>query len=169
MLMEWFRLTDRANDRVETLSGGLARRADLAKALLHRPKVLLLDEPSTGLDPRVRWELWKYLDRCRRDENLTVLMTTHFMDEADRCDRVAIIDAGRIVALGSPDQLKLQIAGECLTIKSADPAALAGLISARFGLHPLVLDGRVRIEQPGAHELIPRLMTSFPSLMRRFH
>ncbi len=160
-LLSRFGLADRARDRVETLSGGLARRVDLAKALIHRPKVLLLDEPSTGLDPRVRWDLWKYLDACRRDESVTVLMTTHFMDEADRCDRVAILDAGRLVALGPPETLKSGIAGDCLNLRAAEPQALADRIRDRFDVTPAVLNGTDRIERERGHELIPRLVEAF--------
>lgn len=161
-----FRVADRAADRVETLSGGLARRADLAKGLLHRPGVLLLDEPSSGLDPQARWELWQLLDASRREDGLTVLMTTHFMDEADRCDRVGIIDAGRLVAVGTPDGLKSGIAGQCLHLETDDAAGLAGAVQARFGVRPVVLGAIVRIEHDNAHELIPRLIESFPERIR---
>ncbi len=161
-----FQIADRAGDRVETLSGGLARRADLAKGLLHRPRVLLLDEPSTGLDPQARWTLWQFLDRCRRDDNLTVLMTTHFMDEADRCDRVGIIDGGRLLSVGPPDELKRQIAGDCLHIDSDDPSGLASRIAERFGGSPAVIDRGVRIERDRAHEFIPQLVDAFPEAIR---
>lgn len=158
-----FSLSDRADDRVDTLSGGLARRADLAKGLLHQPRVLLLDEPSTGLDPQARWNLWQFLDRCRREEQLTVLMTTHFMDEADRCDRVGIIDRGRLAAVGAPSALKQEIAGDCLHLETESPAALAGRIHDRFGVEAKVLEGRVRIERARAHEFIPQLVEAFGS------
>jgi len=157
-----FRVADRAGDRVETLSGGLARRVDLAKGLLHAPRVLLLDEPSTGLDPHARWELWQLLDACRRQDNLTILMTTHFMDEADRCDCVGIIDGGRLVAVGSPAELKAQIAGECLHLQSDDPDGLTHGLKERFSLSPAIVGGTVRIEHPSAHELIPKIVEAFP-------
>ena len=165
-LMERFGIADRARDRVEKLSGGLARRVDLLKGLLHRPRVLLLDEPSTGLDPQARWNLWQYLDRCRREDELTVLMTTHYMDEADRCDRVGIIDSGRLVAVGSPETLKQGIAGECLHIETEDPQALAGQIESRFSLPVSVVDHTVRIERQRAHEFIPQLVEAFPEMVR---
>lgn len=165
-MLDRFRVSDRARDRVETLSGGLARRVDLAKGLLHRPRVLLLDEPSTGLDPQARWELWHYLDASRRADGLTVLMTTHFMDEADRCDRVGIIDAGELVAVGSPATLKGRIAGECLHLESDEPVELARGLQERFGLQPVVLGGTVRIEHDQAHELIPRLVEAFSDKIR---
>lgn len=161
-----FRVADRAGDRVETLSGGLARRVDLAKGLLHAPRVLLLDEPSTGLDPQARWELWQLLDASRREDGLTVLMTTHFMDEADRCDRVGIIDAGRLVAVGSPAELKAQIAGECLHIQTDSPEELVRSLSERFGVSASRVGGTIRLEHPRAHELIPRLVEAFPELIQ---
>ncbi len=160
-LLSRFGVADRARDRVETLSGGLARRVDLAKALLHRPRVLLLDEPSTGLDPQARWELWRLLDKARREEGLTVLMTTHFMDEADRCDLVGILDRGKLVANGSPEQLKRAIAGDCLNLEAEDAGGLAGEIRTRFDAGAMLVDGRVRIERERAHELIPPLMEAF--------
>lgn len=165
-MLERFGVADRARDRVDTLSGGLARRVDLAKGLLHRPRVLLLDEPSTGLDPQARWGVWQYLDRCRREDQLTVLMTTHFMDEADRCDRVGIIDAGKLVAVGTPEALKAEISGDVLHIESADAATLAAGLSGRFALSPQVVDGRVRVERPRAHEFIPQLVEAFPEAIR---
>ncbi len=161
-----FHLADRPRDLVETLSGGLARRVDLAKGLLHRPSVLLLDEPSTGLDPQARWELWQFLDASRREDGLTVLMTTHFMDEADRCDRVGIIDAGRLVAVGPPGELKGAISGECLHLQADDLEALARGIRERFGVSPSVVGGTVRLEHDGAHELIPLLVKAFPEQIR---
>jgi ABC-2 type transport system ATP-binding protein len=161
-----FRLTDRGRDLVENLSGGLARRADLAKGLLHRPRVLLLDEPSTGLDPQARWELWQFLDASRRQDGLTLLMTTHFMDEADRCDRVGIIDGGHLVAVGPPSELKKAIAGECLHLQTDDVPALVAGIRERLGLSPTVVGQTVRLEHEHAHELIPILVKAFPERIK---
>jgi ABC-2 type transport system ATP-binding protein len=165
-LLVRFAVADRAGDRIQTLSGGLARRVDLAKALLHRPRVLLLDEPSTGLDPQARWNLWQLLDGTRREEQLTVLMTTHFMDEADRCDRVGIIHEGRLVAVGRPEVLKQGIAGDCLHIESDDASGLARRIQEKYGIEATLVDNRVRIEKPRAHEFIPQLVESFPEAIR---
>ncbi len=165
-LLERFKLADRAADAVETLSGGLARRVDLVRGLLHLPSVLLLDEPTTGLDPQARWEFWRYLDACRRDDELTVLLTTHYMAEADHCDRVGIIDQGRLVVLGTPEELKKSIAGECITVGAADPATLAGSIASRFSLKADVIDGHVRIEKERAHEFIPTLVEAFPEAIQ---
>lgn len=164
-LLARFGLSDRAGDYVETLSGGLARRVDLARGLLHGPAVLLLDEPTTGLDPQARWEFWRYLDASRREDGVTALLTTHFMAEADRCDRVGIIDRGRLVAIGAPDELKKTIAGECLTVEADDPARLAGAIAEKFEVRAKVIDGRVRIESDRAHHFIPELIEAFPEII----
>lgn len=161
-LLDRFGLADRANDYVGTLSGGLARRADLARGLLHEPQVLLLDEPTTGLDPQARWDFWKYLDATRREQGLTALIATHYMAEADRCDRVGIIDRGELVACGPPDELKQRIAGECLTLEADDPDRLAGSITEKFGVTAGVIEGRVRIESDRAHQFIPELVEAFP-------
>lgn len=151
-------LVDRARDRAESLSGGLARRVEIAKGLLHDPPVLLLDEPSTGLDPGARLDLWHYLQLLRDESAVTVLVTTHLMEEAERCDRLAILDRGRIVALGSPEELRASIGGDCLTIESADPPTLAARISADFGVHPQTIGRQLRIEAPKGHELLGRLV-----------
>ena len=127
-------LSDRRKDRVDSLSGGLKRRVEVAKSLLHRPRVLLLDEPSTGLDPGARHDLWQYLSGLRRDEGTTILVTTHLMEEAERCDRLGILDRGHIVALGTPDELRLSVGGDCLTIQTPEPASLADRIASRFRL-----------------------------------
>ena len=131
-LLARLNLADRAGDRVESLSGGLARRVEIAKGLLHDPEVLLLDEPSTGLDPGARLDLWRYLQDLRLEAGVTVLVTTHLMEEADHCDRLAILDSGRLVALGTPVELRNSIGGDCLTINSAAPDELACRVAERF-------------------------------------
>jgi len=158
---------DRAADRVERLSGGLARRVELAKGMLHRPAVLLLDEPTTGLDPTARREFWTFLERVRRDTQATVVLTTHLMDEAERSDRVAILDAGRLVALGSPSALTAEIGGEIITVTSDSAETLAVRIAARFACQAAVVDRTVRIEHPRAHDLVPRLIEAFPEQIHR--
>jgi ABC-2 type transport system ATP-binding protein len=157
-----FSLTDRADDRVETLSGGLARRVELAKGLLHEPELLLLDEPGTGLDPGARRDLADRLGELADARNVTVLLTTHITDEADRCDRICILNAGRIVAEGAPDRLRDEIGGDCVTIATQDADALAGRIAERFGTTPTVVDGLIRIERDRGHELVPQLVEAFP-------
>lgn len=161
-LLDSFSLADRAKDYVGKLSGGLARRVDLVRGLLHAPAVLLLDEPTTGLDPQARWEFWRFLDASRRREGLTTLLATHYMAEADRCDRVGIIDRGQLVAVGAPEELKKRISGECLTVEADDPVRLAEAIGEKFSLKADVVDGRVRIESNRAHQFIPELVEAFP-------
>lgn len=160
--LERFRLTDRRDQRALELSGGLRRRAEIAKALLHEPRLLLLDEPSTGLDPAARRDLWDTLEELRRD-GVTVLLTTHFMEEGDRCDRLALLDRGRLVAEGAPAALKEEIGGDVVTLTGPDPAALAQDLAARFPeLAPEARDGAVRLEQERAHEWVARLVEALP-------
>jgi ABC-2 type transport system ATP-binding protein len=154
-------LIDRGRDRVESLSGGLARRVEIAKGLLHDPQVLLLDEPSTGLDPGARLDLWRYLGELRDEAGVTILVTTHLMDEADRCDRLGILDRGKLVALGTSDELRGSIGGDCLTIHTPDPAQLSRRIAERFSLQPQLVAGQLRIEVERGHEFIGPLMEAF--------
>ena len=155
-------LSDRAGEVTEKLSGGMRRRVELAKGMLHRPKVLLLDEPSTGLDPGGRHDLWTYLAGIRDADGVTSLLTTHLMEEAERCDRVAILDRGRLVAIGAPAELVAEVGGDVLTLDAREPEKLAAEIGARLGLAATVLEGRVRIEQRAGHEMIPKLVQAFP-------
>jgi ABC-2 type transport system ATP-binding protein len=155
-------LTDRARDRVETLSGGLRRRAELAKCLLHRPRLLLLDEPSTGLDPAARIDLWRYLGQLREEAGMTVVLTTHLLDEADRADRIAIMHQGRLAALGAPLALRSEVGGDAITIQTERPGELAASIGGKFSLSPRVVDGAVRLELPHGQQWIPRLVEAFP-------
>ena len=155
-------LDDRRRDRVETLSGGLRRRVELAKGMLHRPRLLLLDEPSTGLDPGARSDLWDYLQQVRRDEGVTIVLTTHLLEEAEKADRIAILSEGTLVALDTPDALKATVGGDSITIQTAEPDSLAEAISARFACSANVLDGAVRLEQRDGHEWIARLVEAFP-------
>ncbi|HEX6902774.1 MAG TPA: ATP-binding cassette domain-containing protein [Thermoanaerobaculia bacterium] len=160
--LERFGLTERAEQRAKELSGGLRRRAEIAKALLHEPRLLLLDEPSTGLDPGARRDLWTTLEDLRQ-AGVTVLLTTHFMEEADRCDRLVLLDRGAIVAEGSPADLKREIGGDVVTLAARDPEALAGDLAVRYPeLSPVVRDGVVRLERERGHELAARLAEAFP-------
>jgi ABC-2 type transport system ATP-binding protein len=156
------RVEDRRRDLVSTLSGGLQRRAEVAKALLHRPELLVLDEPSTGLDPAARRDIWQDLSALRRQEGTSVILTTHLMDEAAACDRVAILDLGRLVALGTPAALTSAIGGDVVQVTTRDPQDLAGRVAARFGVRAEVVDGKVHIERDRAHEFIAELVESFP-------
>src|SRR5450755_2748625 len=140
-------LADRAKDKAETFSGGMQRRLELAKGLLHGPRVLLLDEPTTGLDPGARRDLWQYLQILRDEERVTVLVTTHLMEEAERCDRLAILNEGKLVALGTPAELKNEIGGDVIVLEAKDAALLGPRIRERFGIDAKVLGGQVRLEQ----------------------
>ena len=159
-------VADRADDRVKTLSGGLRRRVELAKGLLHAPCVLLLDEPTVGLDPGVRRDLWAYLRSLREREGVAVLVTTHLMEEAEACDRIGILDRGALVALDTPSNLKEGIRGDVITLASDDPRGLAQAVRERFGNEAAVVDGAVRIERRDGAELVPRLAEAFPGIIR---
>jgi ABC-2 type transport system ATP-binding protein len=154
-------IADRARDWVETLSGGLRRRVELAKGLIHGPRLLLLDEPSTGLDPGARSDLWSYLRTLRAEQGVTVVLTTHLLEEADKADRIAILHEGRLVALDAPDALRATVGGDSITIRAAQPAALAVAITERFACEPSVIDGTVRLEQSDGHQWIARLVDAF--------
>ncbi len=130
--------------------------------MLHRPRLLLLDEPSTGLDPGARSDLWDYLQQVRRDEGVTIVLTTHLLEEAEKADRIAILSEGTLVALDTPDALKATVGGDSITIQTAEPDSLAAAISARFACSAIVLDGAVRLEQRDGHEWIARLVEAFP-------
>lgn len=162
-LLERFALTGRAGALVETLSGGLRRRVELAKGLLHRPALLLLDEPSSGLDPRARRELMDYLQRLRDEDGVTVLLTTHLMEEADRCDQLAILDRGQRVACDTPAVLKSSIGGEVVCVETREPERLRDEIHDRFQVEARVLNGSVRFERERGHEFVPTLVEAFPS------
>jgi ABC-2 type transport system ATP-binding protein len=154
-------LAERAGDRVETFSGGMQRRVELAKGLMHRPSVLLLDEPSTGLDPGARRDLWLYLKTLRDEEHVTVLVTTHLMEEAEHCDRLAILSEGKLVALGTPAELKREIGGDVILMEAQDPASLARRIAERFGGNPTVIDGKVRLERENGHRFVTDVVEAF--------
>ncbi len=164
-LLDGFGLADRADDRVKTLSGGLARRADLARGLLHRPPLLLLDEPTTGLDPTARRELWAALARLRRDEGTTVVVATHLMEEAARCDRVAILDRGRLVALGTPDALEAELGDETLWLESPDAGSLVHALEARLGLASRRIGESVLVETDDAPGALAAVYAALPALV----
>lgn len=165
-LLDRLGVRDRAHDRVKTLSGGLRRRVELAKGLLHAPGVLLLDEPTLGLDPGVRRDLWTYARALREREGVALLVTTHLMEEAEECDRVGILDRGSLVALDTPANLKGGIRGDVISLASDDPQSLARAIRERFATEAAVVDGAVRIERRDGAELVPRLAEVFPGVIR---
>ena len=155
-------LGDRARDQAETFSGGMQRRLELAKGLLHGPKVLLLDEPTTGLDPGARRDLWQYLGILRDQEQVTILVTTHLMEEAERCDRLVILNEGRVVALGTPAELQQEIGGNVIVLETKDPERLAGRIRTQFRVDTQVVENQVRIEKEQGHRFVMDLAQSFP-------
>ena len=160
--MESLGLADRRKDLVDTLSGGLRRRVEIAKALLHRPQVLLMDEASTGLDPAARRDLSRHVENLREHEGVTILLTTHILEEADRCDRLVLLHQGHIVAHGSPGELRSRIGGDVVVLEAGDTAALAAGIEQRFGLQPSVMDGQVRVEIANGHRFIAEVVEAFP-------
>jgi ABC-2 type transport system ATP-binding protein len=160
-ILDTLGLADRADEACETLSGGLKRRVELAKGLLPRPRLLILDEPSTALDPGARIDLWHYLGILQQS-GTTVLLTTHLLEEAERCNRIAIIDEGRIVCIDTPDALRSSIGGDILTIDSSDPQSLSEKISQRFGEQPQLIGGSLRIERDNGHRLLRDLVEAFP-------
>lgn len=159
-------LTDRMGDVVETLSGGLQRRAEIAKCLLIRPEVLLLDEPSTGLDPGARIDLWAALETLRAEHGVTALCTTHLMDEAARADRVGIVSNGRLVALGTPSELTSAIGGDVISLgvsRETGADQLAEKITGRTGIPATVVEGEVRLEHREPYALAARIASEFPN------
>ncbi|HKR99785.1 MAG TPA: ATP-binding cassette domain-containing protein [Candidatus Dormibacteraeota bacterium] len=152
-------LTDRASSQVRTFSGGMRRRLEIARGILHYPRVLFLDEPTLGLDPQTRSRIWEYLHALRKREQITIFMTTHYMDEAEFCDRIAIIDRGLIVASGTPLELKRNVGGDVVTITADDPPAVAADVRRAFNLEPVVADGTVRVEVQDSASFLPRLFS----------
>ena len=160
-MLERVGLADRAAERVETFSGGMQRRVELAKGLLHRPSVLLLDEPTTGLDPGARRDVWKYLNLLRDSAGVTILVTTHLMEEAEKCDRLAILNEGNLVALGTPSELKSEIGGDIILLETNDAQSLADAIHRRFSLPATVLGDKVRLEIENGHRFVPDVVEAF--------
>src|SRR6476659_3205261 len=154
-------LAERARDKAETFSGGMQRRLELAKGLLHGPRVLLLDEPTTGLDPGARRDVWQYLRMLRDQEQVTVLVTTHLMEEAERCDRLAILNEGKLVALGTPGELKREIGGDVILLEADEPESLADRIRVRFHVNASVMGGKIRIERENGHRFVTDLVEAF--------
>jgi ABC-2 type transport system ATP-binding protein len=160
-MLESLGLTSRASDLVETLSGGMRRRVELAKAMLHQPEMLLLDEPSTGLDPMARREFFGHLEQLSRRDNVTIVLTTHHMEEAERCDRIAMLHQGKLVACAAPGQLKSQVGGDVVVIHGAAPELLQRKLLAQLKLKSTLIDGTLRLERPRGHELIRELVDTF--------
>lgn len=151
-------LYDRMNDRVETYSGGMKRRLEIARGLLHYPKVLFLDEPTIGLDPQTRANIWTYMHDLRIQENITVFLTTHYMDEAENCDRIAIIDYGEIIALGTPEELKSLVGGDLIEITTEDDEQARRELIERFEVEMIDKGDCLCFEVNDGAEFIPNLV-----------
>jgi len=165
-LLARFGLADRARDRVESLSGGLARRAEIAKGLLHQPRVLLLDEPSSGLDPAARADLWRMLRDLRDASGVVVLLTTHLMEEAERCDRLALLDRGRLVDHGAPHDLRASLGGECLILVSDQAPLLARQLFDRFQLASTIAGDQLRVQTENGRQWLGPLADAFAPSIR---
>jgi len=161
-VLERVGLSDRAREKAETFSGGMQRRLELAKGLLHGPRVLLLDEPTTGLDPGARRDVWQYLRILRDQEQVTVLVTTHLMEEAEKCDRLAILNEGKLVAIGTPAELKQEIGGDVIVLDVREPESLALRIQAKFDVDVRVVGDQIRIEKDHAHRFVTDIVEAFP-------
>jgi ABC-2 type transport system ATP-binding protein len=159
------KLGDRAGERVERFSGGMRRRVEVAKGLLHRPQVLLLDEPSTGLDPSARIDLWQHLRQINREEGVTILVTTHLMEEADRCSRLAVMARGKLLACDTPTAMKEQIGGDVITLTTSQPRQLAAVLKEKLGVDTKQVDQMLRLERARGHEYIPQIIEAAPGLV----
>jgi ABC-2 type transport system ATP-binding protein len=157
-VMEMVGLWDRRDSLVGTFSGGMKRRLEIARGLLHSPRVLFLDEPTVGLDPQTRSSIWGYIRELREAEEITIFLTTHYMDEAEYCDRIAIIDQGRIQAIGTPDELKAMVGGDVVTVTTADNDGAFAQIAALAGSEPIRDNGSLRVEVPDGAAFVPRLV-----------
>jgi ABC-2 type transport system ATP-binding protein len=153
-------LEDRADDLLRTYSGGMRRRLELARGLIHYPKVLFLDEPTIGLDPQTRDHVWRYIRELKETHDITVVLTTHYMDEADRLsDRIAIMDYGKIIALDTPAKLKETLEGDVVIVKTSNPTALAVLITEKMGLQKTrLINGTVEITVRNGENILPRIV-----------
>ena len=154
-------LWDRRKDKITTYSGGMKRRLEIARGLVHLPKILFLDEPTLGLDPQTRNNIWEYILKLRDEQGLTIFLTTHYMDEAEHSDRIAVIDDGRIVATDSPQSLKSQIQGDLVVIKSAQLEPISAKLRDAFSLTPKIMDEAVTVQVPDGETFIPRFLRAY--------
>jgi ABC-2 type transport system ATP-binding protein len=162
-LVELVGLSDRLKGKVSTYSGGMKRRLEIARGLLHHPQVLFLDEPTLGLDPQTRYHIWEYIHALRKQEELTIFMTTHYMDEAENCDRIAIIDEGKIVALDTPDNLKDSLGGDVVILEVEEPEKAIHELEEKYSLSPQLQDKTINFSVPHGETFLPEFMRSFQS------
>jgi ABC-2 type transport system ATP-binding protein len=165
-VMEMVGLWERRASLVGTYSGGMKRRLEIARGLLHSPRVLFLDEPTVGLDPQTRSSIWSYISELKRDEEITIFMTTHYMDEAEYCDRIAIMDQGTIVALDSPEALKASVGTDRVQIQTEDDAAAIAGLRERFGIEAVVAEGAVTFGVAEGEQFVPRLFAELGQPIR---
>ena len=156
-LLEMVGLADRADQQVRTYSGGMKRRLEIARGLLHAPRVLFLDEPTIGLDPQTRAHIWEHVDTLREREDTTMFLTTHYMDEAEQCDRIAIIDQGKIVAIDTPSALKASIGSDVVTIETADDALALEQVAKELAVKGEVTEHGLRVYVPDGEAFVPQL------------
>lgn len=159
-------LTDRAKDRVRTFSGGMKRRLEIARGLLHHPSVLFLDEPTVGLDPQTRQNIWEHINELRVQHGITVFMTTHYMDEAEYCDRIAIMDHAQLIALDTPAQLKASLGGDRIRLRTEDNEAALDILGSRYGQEALIEGDTVVFTVANGGEFAPELLRTFPLPVR---
>jgi ABC-2 type transport system ATP-binding protein len=165
-VLEMVNLWDRREAEVATYSGGMKRRLEIARGLLHAPRVLFLDEPTVGLDPQTRSSIWEYINDLKRREDITIFLTTHYMDEAENCDRIAIIDHGKIVAMDTPENLKASVGKDRVQITTADDQAAIRELKDRFGLDAAVHDGLVTFNVESGEEFVPHLFAELTQPIR---
>jgi len=156
-VLEMVGLWERKDSPAGTYSGGMRRRLEIARGMMHSPRVLFLDEPTIGLDPQTRRSIWTYIRELKEREEITIFMTTHYMDEAEWCDRIAIMDHGEIVALDAPDRLKAEVGKDRVTIHTEDDGAAIAALKERFGIEAMMAEGAVTFGVPGGEEFVPRL------------
>jgi ABC-2 type transport system ATP-binding protein len=165
-VMEMVGLWERRASLVGTYSGGMRRRLEIARGLLHSPRVLFLDEPTVGLDPQTRSSIWSYISELKRDEEITIFMTTHYMDEAEYCDRIAIMDQGTIVALDTPEALKASVGTDRVQIQTTDDDGAIAALRERFGVEAVVAEGAVTFGVAEGEQFIPRLFAELGQPIR---
>ena len=159
-MLRLFELSDRRDQMTRQLSGGLRRRLDIARGVLHRPRILFLDEPTIGLDPQARRQIWQFLDTLRQREETTLFVTTHYLEEAENCDRVGIIDHGRLIALGTPEELKQAFKGDVVQVRSNQLSELAQAIREEFQISPQLTERGLLLEVMDGEAFLPQLIRS---------
>jgi ABC-2 type transport system ATP-binding protein len=165
-VMEMVGLWERRKSLVNTFSGGMKRRLEIARGLLHSPRVLFLDEPTVGLDPQTRSSIWGYIDQLKRSEDITIFLTTHYMDEAEYCDRIAIMDQGRIIALDTPEALKASVGTDRVQINTPDDEAAIAALHEHFGIEAQIAEGAVTFGVPEGEQFVPRLFAELEQPIR---